>query len=140
MDNEQQKPRRNRESSIAVLLGFFSLVGALAWTGLILLTTAIAGPGDGIAEISGSFYLLAGSLYLVLIFVSCLPRVRGTVFTRVGVIAHIALLCFAINFIRQQGGILPLLPFMGIAVGWLMLFKAKHSNPPAKEDQNNLER
>ena|ERR1700720_794268 len=137
MGEDQQKPNRDREISIAVALGLISLIGALAWTGFILLATAIAGPGDGTADVAEPYFFLvyAGSLYLVLVFVSCLPCVRGAVFARVGIIAHIALLCFAVYFVSQRGGIFPLLPFFGVAAGWMMLFKAKRDTPLPRNEE-----
>lgn len=128
MSDDQQKTNSDQETVIAGMLAMVSLIGAFIWFGFIHFAMALGSQGDGSASIEPRLYYTfgyAGSLYLGLVFVTCLPFIRGLAFIVLGVVSYIVLLFFAVYLIRQRGGILLLIPFLGVGVGWVKLFKAK---------------
>jgi hypothetical protein len=129
---------RSRVSLIAPVLGTLSFIAAFAWMGLMLLAQSLAGMGDGATEPSpaGAAFGYSGSVYLFLVFISCLPFMRGKLLLTTGIIAHLILSVFALSLILEGGvkGVVLLLPFAGFAAGWFSLFKsrkAKHDGKPA---------
>ena len=133
MSDNQQTPVRDKAVVFAGRLGIISIIGAFGWACFIHFAVSIGG-GDGSGSIiPRTSYVAAysGSLYLALIFLSCLPCIRGVTFTVIGIFAHTVLAYFAISLIAI-GGILFIIPFLLVAFGWMVLFKAKrNTQPPA---------
>ncbi len=139
MDDYQQIGGTGKESIIAGILGAVSFIGGLIWSIFVHFASMVGGQGDGSSSVmSRGWYEFgySGSVYLGLVFLSCLPFVRGETFTIVGVIAHLVFLCLAIYLISQRGGIVLLLPFLAVAGGWIMLFKSKQGKPPPTGTQD----
>jgi hypothetical protein len=118
------------DRKLPVLLGIFSLLGAVTWTAVVHFASGLSGMGDGAADIVpvGEFRkLYSGSLYLLLLSVSCLPFIRGALLAAIGAFGHLVLVFFATHLIlgNGAGAIVLLIPFAGFAAGWRAVWRMR---------------
>jgi hypothetical protein len=115
--------------TIAPILGSFSFFGFFAWLALISFAHSLSGMGDGVSGSSRNdgIFEWAGGLYLFLVFVSCLPFMRGKLLTTTGGLAHGILMVFALAAFSEGGfnGFIILIPFFLFAAGWYALYKSR---------------
>ena len=125
--------KNEQTASPALWLGILSFIGAIGWAKWNLVVSSLSGMGDGSASIipkSAFDFLYSGSIYLLLVSLSCLPFVRGWPLIIIGFIAHVILAFFALFLVKTSGiiGIIPLFFFGIIAVSWFALCKSKLPN------------
>ena len=119
--------------SFSRVLGVLSIAGILVWTALITLVMVIAPMGGGPTGAKAIRHYglgYSGSIYLLLVFLSCLPFVRGVLLVIVGIVAHLILAVFAVYLLADSGplGLILLAPFLAFAVGWFVLASRKLGN------------
>ena len=113
---------------LAPILGILSLIGIVVWTALVTVAGNFSGLGDGAASGLSKSELVfgySGSVYLLLVFLSCFPFMRGKFLVTTGIFAHLIFGVFAFSLIAKGGfgAAAILIPFMGFAAGWFALYK-----------------